>query len=277
MDGSEAQSGQPPGGKPRVTPEQGIEILIGQLRQAEELLEELRAPGPSWRFNDYKSWNSYTRTTLEEAFGEGHGNVKEFEESGSKQDRSDPCIKALKAQIAELNRFIRQLMKARTQQQSVTAGSSLTREGSKKVFIVHGHNDTLKYEIAHSLQKAGLDVTILHEEANKGRTILEKFSEHAAEVGFAIVLLTADDEGRTKDSLLAGLQARARQNVVFELGFFFGRLGRGRVCAVLESGVEIPSDLHGLVYVKHDSTGRWKTDVAKEIHATGINVDFSKL
>jgi predicted nucleotide-binding protein len=168
------------------------------------------------------------------------------------------------------------------QQQTVSVASKIDPKSSDKIFIVHGHNDALKYEIAHSLQRVGLDVTILHEQPNKGQTIIEKFSSHAAEVGFAVVLLTADDEGRRKGAgagLLPSdpLKLRARQNVVFELGFFFGLLGRGRVCAVYENGVELPSDLHGLAYVEHDSAGRWKHAVAKEIHAAGIEVDFSKL
>jgi predicted nucleotide-binding protein len=150
--------------------------------------------------------------------------------------------------------------------------------GPRKRSSFHGHNATLKYEIAHTLQNAGLDVTILHEQTNQGRTLLEKFADHAAEAGFAVVLLTADDVGSAGGvSMHEPLQPRARQNVVFELGFFFGLLGRGRVCAVYEKGVELPSDLQGLARVEHDSAGRWKHDVAKEIHAAGILVDFSKL
>jgi predicted nucleotide-binding protein len=140
----------------------------------------------------------------------------------------------------------------------------MKHEDSRKVFIVHGHDVTLKYEIAHTLQNAGLDVTILHEQANQGRTMLEKFADHAAEAGFAVVLLTADDvgsAGRLPNYEL--LKPRPRQNVVFELGFFFGLLGRGRVCALYEAGVELPSDILGLGYVKYDSAGRWKQDVAK--------------
>lgn len=139
-------------------------------------------------------------------------------------------------------------------------------------------HEQLKYEIAHTLQNAGLDVTILHEKANQGRTILEKFADHAQDAGYAVVLLTADDVGSAGSvSTHEFLQPRARQNVVFELGFFFGLLGRGRVCAVYETGVELPSDLHGLARVEHDSAGSWKHDVAREIHAAGIPVDFSKL
>jgi predicted nucleotide-binding protein len=90
-------------------------------------------------------------------------------------------------------------------------------------------------------------------------------------------LLSADDEGRSRGESSDSLKPRARQNVIFELGFFFGSLGRGQVCAVYEKDVELPSDLHGFVYVEYDKAGRWKYDLAKEIHAAGIPVDFSKL
>jgi predicted nucleotide-binding protein len=149
------------------------------------------------------------------------------------------------------------------------------RAQSKTIFIVHGHNKAMKYELGHSLQKAGLDVTILDEQTNEGRTLLEKFSDHAAEAGFAVVLLSADDVGRAKDATVDNF--RARQNVVFELGFFCGKLGRDKVCAVRENGVEIPSDVHGFAYFDYDSAGSWKHRVAKEINRAGIKVDFDKL
>jgi predicted nucleotide-binding protein len=124
-------------------------------------------------------------------------------------------------------------------------------------------------------------VTILHEQLNKGQTIIEKFAAHAQDAGFAVVLLTADDIGAAKPTqgplLTPMLKDRARQNVVFELGFFIGLLGREKVCALYETGVEWPSDLNGIAYVEFDSAGRWISQVAKEINAAGLKVDFSKL
>ena len=120
-------------------------------------------------------------------------------------------------------------------------------------------------------------MTILHEQLEQGRTILEKLSDHASEAGFAVVLLTADDVGGKKGASPDSLQPRARQNVVFELGLFIGLLGRRRVCAVCEAGVEFPSDLHGLAHIEPDSEGAWRHKVAKEIHGAEIEVDFSKL
>ena len=93
---------------------------------------------------------------------------------------------------------------------------------------------------------------ILHEQANEGKRIIEKFEKHSA-VGFAIVLLTSDDEGKAKAS--DNLNIRARQNVILELGFFMGKLGRSRVLPLYIEGVELPSDIQGLMYTLIDDGG----------------------
>jgi predicted nucleotide-binding protein len=117
---------------------------------------------------------------------------------------------------------------------------------------------------------------ILHDQADQGRTIIEKFEDHAAEAVFAVVVLTRDDIGvlATDDR---ELQPRARQNVVFELGFFFGALGRNRVVILFEEGVELPSDLGGLLYIPLDDRGAWKVTLARELKAASIEVDANKL
>lgn len=148
---------------------------------------------------------------------------------------------------------------------------------SKKVFIVHGHDSELKESTAHLVSRLGLEPIILHREANKGRTIIEKFTDHADQAGFAIVLLTPDDEGRSREIPPRPLQPRARQNVVLEMGFFFAKLGRGRVCAILKPGVERPSDIDGILYVEHDPAGKWQHDVAKEIKEAGYVVNLEKI
>ena len=116
---------------------------------------------------------------------------------------------------------------------------------TKKVFLVHGHDISAKESVARFLEKLQLTPVILHEQANEGRTIIEKFEAYA-DVGYAVVLLTPDDVGATSSSpeKLAG---RARQNVILELGYFTGKLGRRRVCGLFKPGVEVPSDFHGVL------------------------------
>ncbi len=117
---------------------------------------------------------------------------------------------------------------------------------------------------------------LLSATSNLGKTIIEKFETHA-DVGYAVILLTPDDVGGTKVAHSSGkpLNDRARQNVVFEHGFFIGKLGRERVCA-LHKGVEIPSDLQGVLYVHMDDAGSWRFQLAKEMREAGLNVDLNK-
>lgn len=141
----------------------------------------------------------------------------------------------------------------------------------QKVFIVHGHDGELKQAVARLVEKQDLTAIILNEQANQGRTIIEKFVAHS-DVGGAICLFTADDLGRAKadkdDSY------RARQNVVFETGYFFGKLGRDKVVVIAERGVELPSDMQGIVYTDRQN---WEIDVLRELKSMGYLIDFNRL
>ena len=140
-----------------------------------------------------------------------------------------------------------------------------------KVFIVHGHDGELKQSVARLVEKQGLQAIILSEQANKGKTIIEKFEENS-DVSGAICLFTADDFGRAKAD--ANDSLRARQNVVFEAGYFMGKLSRSRVVIIAEHGVELPSDMQGIVYTDKSN---WEIDVLKELKAMGYTIDFNKL
>ena len=144
---------------------------------------------------------------------------------------------------------------------------------SQKVFVVHGHDEGARETVARFLERLGFEPIILHEQANQGRTIIEKI-EAFGDVGFAVVLLTPDDFGGK-----AGGESkpRARQNVVLELGYFVGRLGRGHVCALLRGELEIPSDFSGIVYQPMDAVGGWKGALAKELSVIGYEIDWAKV
>lgn len=151
---------------------------------------------------------------------------------------------------------------------------SLVLPMSNKVFIVHGHDGEARETVARFLGNIGFEPIILNEQANKGRTIIEKV-EANADVGFAVVLLTPDDFGRAKDD--ADLEPRARQNVLLELGYFMARLGRDKVCALRKGNVSIPSDFAGVVWEVMDDTGGWKQKLARELVAAGHIVDWNKV
>jgi hypothetical protein len=138
------------------------------------------------------------------------------------------------------------------------------------IFIVHGRDDLRKTETARLIERCtDREAFILHELPNRGQTLIEKFERHVEGISFAVILMTADDLGGLSTS---DLKSRARQNVVFEHGFFTGVLGRQRVAVLCDAGVERPSDIAGLVYIEFDSAGKWKYDLLKEIGAAGITV-----
>lgn len=145
----------------------------------------------------------------------------------------------------------------------------------RRVFVVHGHDEEAKQSVARCLERLELEAIILHEKPSRGQTIIEKFEDYA-DVGFAVVLLTPDDVGAAKDDK-GNLRPRARQNVVFELGFFVGSLGRQRVCALLKGDVEIPSDFAGVLWMPMDPQGAWCFKLVQEMRAAGLDVDPNKL
>jgi predicted nucleotide-binding protein len=144
---------------------------------------------------------------------------------------------------------------------------------SRKIFIVHGHDDGARETVARFVERIGLEAVILHEQANQGRTIIEKVVANS-DVGFAVVLLTPDDEGCVKGG---EPEPRARQNVLLELGYFIGRLGRDKVCALKRGTLEIPSDFAGVVWETMDSNGGWKSALARELEAAGHSIDWNKV
>ena len=154
------------------------------------------------------------------------------------------------------------------------AKSQQTTSDTKRVFLVHGHDEAVREKVARYLEKLDLEPIILHEQPSKGRTIIEKFTENA-DVAYAIVLLTADDIGGPKGTDANNLSPRARQNVLFELGYFMRALGREHVCALHEPGVEILSDYSGVVYITLDPAEAWRFALAKEMKAAGLPVDMN--
>lgn len=140
-----------------------------------------------------------------------------------------------------------------------------------KVFIVHGHDGELKESVARIIEKQGIEAIILSEKANIGRTIIEKFEDYS-DVGGAVCLFTADDLGNVNAA--SEFNPRARQNVVFETGFFMGKLGRGHVIILADKEVEIPSDLAGVVYT---DTASWQFELLKELNAMGYAIDANKI
>lgn len=144
-----------------------------------------------------------------------------------------------------------------------------------KVFIVHGHDNETKQEVARFIESIGLETIILHEQASRSMTIIEKIEYYSNEANFAVVLYTPCDKGRGVTETKVPARDRARQNVVFEHGYLMARIGRQNVCALVKGEIETPSDISGVVYTPLDNFGGWKIELMKELKACGYLFDLN--
>lgn len=252
---------------------------LQERAKASKTLRVMTASDP-----EFKKWRRDTEIALERIFGQDTRHTRDFKgvsftpSAFSMHDPDPAFAHALRSGIASAEALLLS-MAEEVEEYWEEAGDTATETisavttTSNRVFVVHGHNEAIRETTARLLEKLGLEPVILHEQPNKGRTIIEKFIDYA-EVAFAVVLLTADDVGgKSIDSL----RSRARQNVMLELGFFLGRIGRDRVAALYEEGVEIPSDYDGVLFVPLDPTGGWRFLLARELKAAGLTVDFNRI
>lgn len=144
----------------------------------------------------------------------------------------------------------------------------------KEIFLIHGHGDEVRI-VSDSLRKLGMEPVILQYKASGGLTIIEKIEKHA-NVGFAVAILTPDDIGALASDSDAN-KTRARQNVIFEIGYFAGKMGRENIALLNKGTEELPSDLSGMVYIPYDDQGAWEIKLAKELHDAGMHINLNRI
>ncbi len=197
----------------------------------------------------------------------------------NERNRRDAFQKGLGKYAALIASQIDQIAIYWTDDDALTRRGTVREDGgpvdSNQVFVVHGRDRGALAEVKQVLSQLGLEPVVLQDLPNQGRTIIEKFEDYA-QVGFAVVICTPDDEGKLAQGDREP-QPRVRQNVVFEWGYFIGELGRARVCALIKGEVEIPSDYAGVLYVEMDGNGAWKLRLARELKQAQYAVDANKL
>ena len=146
-------------------------------------------------------------------------------------------------------------------------------KNNKRVFVVFGHDENSELKISQFISKLDLQPIILNEKANGGKTIIEKLEENS-DVGFAVVLYTPDDIVLNDNS---EKYKQPRPNVIFEYGYFIGKLGRTRVALLVKDDIKEHSDIIGTGYIKIDEHEGWKLQVAKELKSAGYAIDLNKV
>ncbi len=226
---------------------------------------------------EFEKWRRDVRVALTNTFGKGSEQLKDFADisfwsmyADTLSEKQQEYLEGLSKAKANLESMIEEISEY-WQNEEVDAKGDQVPLNNRKVFIVHGRDEGSKHEVARFLQKLDFEPIILAEMPSGGKTIIEKVEEYS-EVGYAVVLLTKDDEGA-----LVGeqLELRARQNVIFELGFFVGKLLRGRVCALTKGGPpEILSDYAGVEFVPMEDN--WEKRLMQELRKAGFDVDANK-
>lgn len=270
---------------PSLPPEQAVKLLIKQRDKGKHLLENRPIASVA-----EQTWETVTREVLTEAFGSDSPNVGSvmdvgkytfmFADNVTEAQWAQHRIENMTTRLEIIDGLI-ELLSDHANLTEIGASAmppdnSINQHNiSNRVFLVHGHNELALQETARFLEKFDLDVIVLREQPNSGRTIIEKFIDFS-DVGFSVVILTGDDRGGTQETPYDKQKTRARQNVILELGFFLGKLGRKRVCALYQEGVEIPSDYGGVIFVPLDKNGAWHLPLARELKAAGLSIDLNK-
>lgn len=259
----------------QMTDYQKLEAIYNEIDRL--IAKRVMAESP-----EFESWHSRAERFLVNHFGPTTYEVTDFSNTlfspamyvpGADYIRISTCCNGLKKTKDVFKDYLTEIkeeMLVKDKESKVDAQTDSSRQ-KNRVFVVHGHDEALKEKVARLLEKQGLEAIILSEQANKGKTIIEKFEENS-DVGAAICLFTGDDIGKEKSEAVE--KQRARQNVVYEAGYFMGKLGRERVIMLVDNGIELPSDLQGVVYTDSES---WKTEVLQELQSIGYGIDFNKL
>ncbi len=228
-------------------------------------LNKLHAQFDNWsKFNEELLKRLFDNSAIADQYTDFYGGS--YNTMATFEDKIDYYRRDVTKRIDRMKGILEQLdiIPEQSTEPPESSSPKPTPVNNNAVFIVHGHEKGVKSEVARFIEKLGLEAIILDEKPGGGRTIIEKFEHYASNVRYAIVLLTPDDVGAPKDRQ-HDLKPRARQNVIFEIGYFFRGLGRGRVCAMSTEEVEFPSDLNGVSYVLLDSNGGWKFKLIEEM------------
>ena len=268
-------------------------MVVKSKARAKEILQRVLDSMPELHGLSYYSqafikWHRDTRVAIENIFGQNSNNAKDF---NNIKYTLGAVFLSEEGILQYGNAYINGLKKAETILQSMideieeywhdddqTQNPAPTPQIQKQtntsqVFIIHGRDIGTRDTIARFLESLDLEPVILQEQPDRSRTIIEKFEDYA-QVGFAIALFTPDDFGGLEGD---DPQSRARQNVVFEFGYFIGKYGRERVRALVKGDIEIPSDYSGVLYIPLDDSDGWKMRLARALKSAGFDVDANRL
>jgi predicted nucleotide-binding protein len=264
------------------------DILSAQIENGKQIqLKDFKTvPELEEREREFSLWDDYNLEFLKGSFNnplnEYHHSYENTSFMSGIDDvirganPSDPRYRAkhfpsrLNSKIIELESLLKKADLLHSDVENVVIKSQTNFFMNDTVMIIHGHDDDMKRNVQLFINRAGITDIVLHEQLDRGRTIIEKLEEEGSKATYAIALLSPDD-------VLPDGTMRARQNVILEIGYFLGKLGRERVKLLKKGDVEIPSDLQGILFETYDTSGGWKIKISKELQHFGFAIDLSTI
>ena len=263
---------------------------IQDLIERAERLQNSKITDPA-----FKSWRNDSIRFLQKVFGEESHEAHTFENitffityitydifrDGWKEhilNEKYNFKKGLRTAIFYLKNFESEILHdvdIEEREQNDLNNSSHKESHKKNILIVHGRNDGVKDKVANFISKLGIEPIILNEQLNRGRTLLEKLEEYS-DIKAAIIILTNEDTGNYSGD--SEYEKKARENLIFEAGYFLGKLGKHNMIVIAEQGVILPSVLEGYTYFTMDMEEKWKEDLAKKLKSMKrFSIDMSVL
>ena len=264
----------------RVSKSQALRVLEG-LSETNSQLKAIKRGSP-----EFNQWQTETETAVKHIFTDDAPDKLErlrrisyslwvIHSGTTESDYQGAYLAGLEEAGGVLKAFTKEVEQYWEDDEPMPSSQMINQQGkvaSRSVFLIHGRDHGAREVVARFLEGLDLEVTILEDEPNRGRTVVEKF-EQSSGADFAVALFTPDDVGGLSQD---DLKPRARQNVVLEYGYYLGKFDRDRVFALVKGDIEMPSDISGVLFTKMDEAGGWKMKLMQELKAAGFDIDANR-
>lgn len=254
-------------------------IEIGKGFTYENFSQKSSYGYPSALVPEWIAWETRCRGIIETLFGKGSAQYNAMQTAintdviGWDRDRFETKINYIFGTLNNAIEILEDDVFNELKGESAKAPGLL----SNKVFVVHGHDELSKTNLEIFLKEIGLDPIVLHRQADEGQTVIEKFEKYS-DVGYAFILLTPDECAYLASQAVLSeserdIEFRARPNVIFEFGYFVGKLGRKKVCCLHKGSVSLPSDVSGMIYKAYNSSIEEAAySIIKDLKAAGYKL-----
>lgn len=273
-----------------ISHEKFVSKISEQISMGDKIYKQLQTERQLTQFEkEFRIWDDYNNELLRSVFNNAENEYhNSYTNSGSMvgvhevllganiynhEYKFKTSIQRIEAKLQELESLMKKaelIPIGEAEMPSRTVKSFSNSIQKPTVFIIHGHDEEMKRSVQLFLNRGEIQDVVLHEQPDKNRTVIEKLIDEGSAADYVIALLSPDDV--QEDGSM-----RARQNVILEIGYFIGKLGRERVRLLRREGTVIPSDLHGILYENYDKDGAWRIKILKEIQASGININIDKI